>query len=404
MTQFFSCFSALSRSLIACLVLGVLSLSLLSGCNLPQVSAEERIFLNLSLDFLDEYRLPKMEFDGTPVGGLSGITYDRSRDRFYAVSDDRSNFAPARFYTLQFSFAPSSTASDAPITIQSVEVEKVTTLRDEQGDFYPAGTVDLEGIALSPRQTIFIASEGVSEQGIPPFIDEFELATGQWRSRLPIPARYVPQTTDSQTANQQTSGVQNNLGFEALTLNADGSTGNPLEPFRLFSGTESALVQDLSPSPDIPITLPVRIQHYLISDTLPTLLAEHLYLTDPLAPGTENGGLSELLTLDQPGHFLSLERSFSLATGFTAKLFQIATGGATDITGISELRGDVTGLTPVQKRLLLDLSSLNIPLDNLEAMALGPRLPDGTQSLILLSDDNFNDLQTTQCLLFRLSM
>ncbi|HEY9660285.1 MAG TPA: endonuclease/exonuclease/phosphatase, partial [Allocoleopsis sp.] len=47
----------------------------LSGCSLPQVRAEDRLFLPLSLDFLGSYALPRQDFEGTPVGGLSGITY-----------------------------------------------------------------------------------------------------------------------------------------------------------------------------------------------------------------------------------------------------------------------------------------------------------------------------------------
>jgi hypothetical protein len=56
----------------------------------------------------------------------------------------------------------------------------------------------------------------------------------------------------------------------------------------------------------------------------------------------------------------------------------------------------------VKKKLVLDLSTLDIDLDNLEGMTLGPRLPDGSQSLLLVSDDNFTDEQMTQFLLFRL--
>ena len=35
-------------------------------------------------------------------------------------------------------------------------------------------------------------------------------------------------------------------------------------------------------------------------------------------------------------------------------------------------------------------------LDNFEALTLGPVLPDGRQSLVLVSDDNFNRSQTTR--------
>lgn len=364
-------------------------LLLVSSCSLPQVKAEDRLFLNLSLDFLGAYPLPKQEFDGTKVGGLSGLTYDRQRDRFYAVSDDRSNFAPARFYTLKLNLA-----ADSP-GIQQVSVESVTTLKGEDGQPFAAGTVDLEGMALSPRQSFFIASEGVAEQGIAPFIDEFDRETGDWRSRLPIPKRYMPGPE---------TGVQNNLGFESLTLNAEGYANPQLEPFRLFAATESALVQDLASdegSPDASAGTPVRFLHYLVGENQATLIAEHLYLTDPLPAGAENLGLSDLLILDQGGHFLSLERSFGL-TGFGGQIFQLAIGGATDIAPIPKLSGDTTGITPIYKRPLLNLSDLGIPLDNFEAMALGPRLPDGSQSLVLVSDDNFNELQTTEFLLFRL--
>ena len=70
---------------LACLTIGF---GLLTACAVPQLQAEQRIFTPLSLEFLDSYDLPKTEFAGTIVGGLSGITYDRLRDRFYALSDD----------------------------------------------------------------------------------------------------------------------------------------------------------------------------------------------------------------------------------------------------------------------------------------------------------------------------
>lgn len=39
-------------------------------------------------------------FEGTTVGGLSSITYDASRDAYYALSDDPSQFQPVRHYTV----------------------------------------------------------------------------------------------------------------------------------------------------------------------------------------------------------------------------------------------------------------------------------------------------------------
>ncbi len=38
-------------------------------------------------------------FNGTTIGGLSGIDYDSTRNVYYLISDDRSEHQAARFYT-----------------------------------------------------------------------------------------------------------------------------------------------------------------------------------------------------------------------------------------------------------------------------------------------------------------
>jgi len=377
------------------LALAVTLLSLLAACSLPQVSAQQRTFLDLSLEFLGEYKLPKQKFKDTSVGGLSALAYDRKSDRFYALSDDQSVYAPARFYTLKLSLGNSG--------IQKVEVENVTFLKGEDGKTYPKNAIDTEGIALSPQRTLFISSEGVARNNIPPSIQEFDLQTGRLRQKFSIPQRYIPDAT----GDRQQRGVQDNLGFEALTLNPTGSTPASGEPIRLFTATESALVQDRDPvqldergNPK-PQIIKSRLLHYLISDRSPIILSEHLYQLSLAPPGAQYHGLVELLAIDQGGHFLSVERSFGLF-GINIRIFQLATGAATDTSRIASLKGELRAVEPVKKRLLLDLKELGISLDNLEGMAKGPRLPDGSQSLVLVSDDNFSDRQVTQFLLFRL--
>ena len=61
-------------------------------------------------------------------------------------------------------------------------------------------------------------------------------------------------------------------------------------------------------------------------------------------------------------------------------------------------------MEPLRKRVLLNLDDLEIDLDNLEGLAFGPKLPDGSQTLLLVSDDNFSDLQITQFLLFKVKI
>jgi hypothetical protein len=370
--------------------MGLCIVLVLTGCAVPQVSAEQRLFLDLSVELLGETVLPAQTVEGTPVGGLSAITYDVQRDRFYALSDDRGGIALPRFYTL--------TAAVTPNGLQDLTIEKVTPLTDEAGEPFGNGQLDPEGMALTPRGTLIISSEGSPRQGVDPFLGEFELQTGQLQTRFRIPDRYLS-PRDASPTQAQAQGIQENLGFEALTLAAPTGMTNYTDPFRLFVATEGPLLQDLDADPEIPYKN--RLLHYLIGQPQSTLLAEHWYPMDLAPLGAVLSGLSELLVLDSGGHLLALERSFGLQ-GFTVKLYQIALGGATDTSAIATLQGETLNLNPIRKQLVANLNDLGIPLDNLEGMTLGPTLPDGNPSLILVSDNNFDDRQKTQFLLFRL--
>ena len=47
--------------------------------------------------------------------------------------------------------------------------------------------------------------------------------------------------------------------------------------------------------------------------------------------------------------------------------------------------------------------TLGFPLDNVEGMTFGPKLPDGRRALLLVSDNNFSAAGFTQFLLFAVS-
>ena len=361
---------------------------LITSCSPPRrVSAEERMFRQFSLEFIDRYEIPKETYQNTVVGGLSAIAYDRQQDLFYVLSDDRGKLAPARFYTFKLEIEQTD---DAGIKIDRFEPQAVTFLLDDEGKQYQTGTIDPEGLAISPRNTIFISSEGDPQQDIEPFIAEFELATGKQLSNLRLPKRYL------KSAATEPQGVRQNLGFESLTINR---TGPPEDPFRVFTATESALMQDESLEDE---RAKIRFLHYSVNPVGdPILVAEHLYLLDSAPTEVISNGLTELLALRTEGYFLSLERTFGF-TGVGAKIFQVVIGNAIDTTNIASLKGNTERVRPLRKKLLLDLSELGIYLDNLEGMSVGPRLPDGSQSLLLVSDDNFSDEQISQLLLFRL--
>ena len=362
------------------------------GADLPS-EASSRIFNKLSIEYIGEYQVPdNFQFKNTTVGGLSGLTYNRQLDRFYAVSDDRGDLAPARFYTLKLDL---DAKNPAKVKFNKVDILDVTLLKKASGETYAKGQTDTEAIALTPQSSVIISSEGDRGRNIPPFINEFDLKTGKVKQALPIPQRYLPDTEGKR-------GIQNNLAFEGITLSPTGTLPASGEALRLFAATESALMQDkevakVGDNGKIP-GAKNRWLHYLISDR-PEVISEHLYQLDSPPLGAVEHGLSEIQSIDTSGHFLTLERSFGLA-GFRVKLFQASMGGATDTTKIASFKGS-TNIQAIKKELAFDLKTLDIYIDNLEGMALGSRLPDGSQTLLLVSDNNFTNRQITQFLLFK---
>lgn len=375
------------------LALGLVLLASLAACSpQAQVSARERLFLERSLALVDAVSLPQCSFQAPPIGGLSALDYDPQSARFYALSDDGGRQGPPRFYTFRVAIERDASGATG---IADVSFERVTPLKPEAGDRYPPGQLDPEGLARSPRETVFIASEGATAHGIAPTIAKFELASGRQQTRLELPEYYLPRPAEAEA--QAPRGVAPNRGFESLTLGPTGTAAT--DPFRLFAAPERPLRQDRRPSePGSPQR--VRLLHYRF-DAIgpPALLAEHIYPLESPQAGERENGLSELLALEQRGHFLSLERSYG-PEGFGARIHQVAVGGATDISGIARLPAELGDLEPMAKQLLLD--GRDRDLANWEGMALGPPLPDGSASLVVVSDNNFDPNQPTRLLLFRL--
>ena len=94
-------------------------------------------------------------FQDTTIGGLSGLAYDAKRGVYYAVSDDRGENQPPRFYTLQIDLDESG--------ITDVRFVGVTFLDGDAGTpgIQPIerGDSDMEDIQLLPDDTLLISSE-----------------------------------------------------------------------------------------------------------------------------------------------------------------------------------------------------------------------------------------------------
>ena len=217
-----------------------------------------------------------------------------------------------------------------------------------------------------------------------PFVREFDLS-GRQIAVLPVPSAFT-QSADG------TRGVRPNLGFEAAAVAPNGQF--------LFVGAENALAQD-GPAASLTTGSRARLLRYNLQNG--NLDRQYVYETDPVvapSPIFTVNGLVELLPLNNQ-FLLAMERSFSVGVGNDIRIYRVALPGATDVNGVDDL--DQLGqVTPVQKTLLLNLKGLGLTLDNIEGMTLGPRLPDGRQSLLLVSDNNFTPGQVSQFLLFAL--
>ncbi|NJK39221.1 MAG: phytase [Oscillatoriales cyanobacterium RM1_1_9] len=336
------------------------------------------------IELLGEVDFPTgLTFQETQVGGLSGIVYDAANQIYYSISDDRSQINPARFYTLEIDL------KDGSLDEGDITFIDVITLFDETGNPFPASSLDPEGIALNSNGNLFIASEGDANALINPFVNEFSL-TGELLDELPIPEKFLP-TAD------QSAGIRNNLAFESLNVSPDGQF--------LYTATENALFQD-----GLAANLDQESLSRILKYDLATreVVQEFVYPVDAVADepipadGFRTNGLVELLAIDNNGSFLALERAFSAGVGNIVRLYEVKSQGALDVSSLEDLFWESEGISfeidpTVSKELLVDFEAdFGIEPDNLEGIAFGPKLANGQQSLIVVSDNNFSSTQKTQ--------
>jgi hypothetical protein len=378
---------------VRALTMGLCLSAVLGGCAAPVTPENRELVAGLRL--IGEQRIPHRQiFEGTLVGGLSGIDYDARSGTWIMASDDRSELGPARFYRARLDYDASA--------FHEVRLEAVHTFRQADGSIYPspkqaalkqaasrgAEVADIEAVRFDPLgDGIWYASEGNDALGTGPFVKQAG-AGGAHRSTLPLPAMF-------KATPDKSAGPRGNLGVEALAFAPDGQS--------LWLGMEAPLYQDgpLASSERGAVTRFTRV------DRDGKMLAQYAYPVDHVqgrpAPGRfGDNGVSEMLAVDQR-HLLVLERSgVQDAAGrfaFFIRLYLVDLEGATDIGAFRTLYG--ASYAPLKKRLLMNLNLAGLDkVDNLEGMAWGPAMANGHRSLVLISDDNFSADQMTQVLAF----
>ena len=343
--------------------------------------------------YLGQQNLPRgLSFKGTTIGGLSGLDRDDA-GTFFALSDDRSQNGPARFYTLTIDLTRFQRSNAAGM--DGIRFTGVHRLRTLVGGVYPPLGVDPEGIRHDPKtRRLFWTDEGRRSAAsvLRPALREMTL-TGEWVRDLPLPAPFLP--WGSSAGNQPgDGGVRDNLSLESLAF----------DPVRRVAwiANENALLQD-GPASSPRQSTPVRLQAIEVDSGRAG--PAYVYMIDPivvpaLLPGVFiTNGLTEVLVLDE-GEFLMVERSFTPLAVNSIRLYRASSRGATDVSALPALEG--ASWQPMRKRLLLDLGTLvnddgsALVPDNIEAVSWGPPSAAGRPTLILVSDDNFSAAQVTQ--------
>lgn len=342
-----------------------LTVTFLVGCKSTRTGSTN----NVQVRFLDDYNLPDdLEVGGTAVGGLSGIDYHNGI--YYLVSDHP---AQPRIYKAEIDFSEES--------IDSVRITDVILLEKEH-EALKGQHLDLESILFQPKEeTFLLSSEGNINSKKDPLI--FKVSKeGKFANSFSVPENLLAESMRK---------PRNNGTFEGLAESFDGKG--------VWAAMELPLITD-GPKPKLyPTKSPVRITYFDKNKGVAT--KQFPYRLERIAKIPwlyfAVNGVTDLLEY-APDKFLVIERGFAAGhgqKGNTVRIFDVDASLATNTLDINNLR--VSFNNPAKKTLLYDFKwakkflSQEI-IDNIEGITFGPTLPNGNQSLILISDNNFNSM------------
>ena len=317
------------------------------------------------LNFLDEYIIKdSLAFNNTVIGGLSGI--DFTNNQYYFIIDDANN--------PRFVIADINIKSD---TIQSIGFKNVVFLKDSISSFYKQNALDLESIFVDEKQQINFVSEGSIYKNKPPSIFKTD-KKGKFLESYQLPKSF-----------SKLSNIKHNAVFEASSksINKKG----------FWVAMEGVLKSDGEEPTFRKTSSPIRITYYDNDSKKATKqYAYQLEHIEKPSKGNLNlNGVTAILEYKK-NHFFVVERTYQSgygAYGNIVRIFEaLVENQTTNIIALDSLKGN--SFVPLKKRLLLDFDTCKDKLtegviDNIEGITFGPKLANGNQSLLLVSDDNF---------------
>lgn len=322
----------------------------------------------IALVFLDEYVVKdSLVLNNSFIGGLSGIDY--SNGFFYFVIDDSRN---PRFIKAKIDIQRNK--------IESVDFKNVVCLNDTTSDFYNKNFLDLESIFIDKEtQEINFVSEGSILKGKSPSVFTTD-SLGNFVVSYTIPDYFMPNAIVK---------LKHNGAFEGSSKGVNGKG--------FWVAMESPLIVDGVEPTFKKASSPIRITYFdKTSKKATKQFAYQLeHITKPSKGKINLNGLTSILEYKE-NHFFIIERTYQSgywALGNIIRIFDASidetTTNTLDIQSLKE-----TDFIPLKKRLVFDFEDVRDKLtdgivDNIEGITFGPKLANGNQSLVLVSDDNF---------------
>lgn len=322
----------------------------------------------VSLVFLDEYVVKdSLVLNNSFIGGLSGIDY--SDGFFYFVVDDSRN---PRFIKAKIDIKQNK--------IKSVDFNNVVCLKDSTSDFYNENFLDLESIFIdNETKEVNFVSEGSILKGKSPSVFTTD-SLGNFMHSYIIPDYFIPNAIVK---------LKHNGAFEGSSKGVNGKG--------FWVAMESPLIVDGDEPTFKKTSSPIRITYFDQKSKKATKqFAYQLeHITKPSKGDINLNGLTSILEYKE-NHFFIIERTYQSGYGALGNIIRIfdasvdeTTTNTLDIQSLKE-----TDFIPLKKRLVFNFEDVRSELtegivDNIEGITFGPKLENGNQSLVLVSDDNF---------------
>ena len=322
----------------------------------------------VGLRFLDEYIVKdSLLVNNSYIGGLSGIDY--SKGFYYFVIDDAKN---PRFVKVKIHIQVNE--------MKSVDFMNVFYLNDTATTFYKDSFLDLESIFIDDEtQEVNFVSEGFIRNKKSPLVFTTD-SVGKFVYNYTIPDYFIPKADQN---------IKHNGVFEGSSKSINGKG--------FWVAMEAPLTSDGEEPAFKNTSSPVRITYFDKKTKKATKqFAYQLeHITKPSKGDINLNGLTSILEYKE-NHFFIIERTYQNGYGAYGNIIRIfdayvdeSTTNTLDIQSLKE-----TDFIPLKKRLVFNFEDVRSELtegivDNIEGITFGPKLENGNQSLVLVSDDNF---------------